>query len=150
MRGFQARNVMFCSVSDIGLTEERVLWQFKMRHIAYLGIATIFVVMGSGNLFLRVLGVLIGLFGVSAALYPRYALSFEAVALGVFNYALMRKRARKVVVLQEGVSRPKRLERSGRIEVRVSAKDYEQDFDEVAGEVGRSVLEKKKSKVRRI
>jgi hypothetical protein len=91
MKGFEARNLRFCSVRDIGIMDENVISILKVRHIVYLLFAAFIVLAGSGKS--QVVAFFIALLAVIAAFYPAKAVSFEAYLYGlVFNSFPVRKR----------------------------------------------------------
>ena len=143
---------MFCSVGEIRVTEERVIWQLKLRHVLYLGFAGIFLALGiNGGIFFFVIGVPLAVLSLIAALYPNEALSFEAVACGAFNYFIFRKKEKKVVTFSPDVrGRVRRCESTPRdIQVEVAPEEFENE-EEVAGEVAKVVIEAKRKDLKKI
>lgn len=154
MRGFQARNIMFCSVDELGATEERVIWRLKLRHLLYLGLAGMFLAMGvNGGIFFFAIGLPLGILSIIAALYPNEALSFEAVACGVINYFLFRKKERRVVSFPTE-TKIRSMRRSGNedftLQVEISPEEFENEEEEVAEGFSRIVLETKRKDVKKI
>jgi hypothetical protein len=91
MKGFEARNLRFCSVRDVSVLDENVISILKVRHIVYLLFAAFIVLAGSGKS--QVVAFLIALLAVIAAFYPAKAVSFEAYLYGLmFSSFPVRKR----------------------------------------------------------
>jgi len=101
MGGFRARNIRFCSVSDIGITEERLIWYFKLRHFLYLAVAALFFASSSGSTLRLLIAVFLATIALIAALYPRKAISFEALLLGALYFPFSRKREVKALKIDE-------------------------------------------------
>lgn len=100
MKGFEARNIRFCSVRELSLLDENVFWIVKVRQLVYLLLAAFILFAASGRMLL--FSALFALFAVFAAFYPEKSVSFEAYVLGaILNSIPARKRVRVKLEIPE-------------------------------------------------
>jgi|YelNatPaOPRAMG01_1025707.scaffolds.fasta_scaffold00765_2 hypothetical protein len=93
MMGFEARNVRFCCVRDVGIFEENVFWIIKVRQVFYLMLAAFLMLASAGKGIKFILSSAFALFAFSAAFYPAKAISFEALIFGaLMNFLPAKKR----------------------------------------------------------
>ncbi len=93
VKGFEARNIRFCSVRELSIFDEYVFWIIKVRQLAYFLLAAFILFTASDRMLL--FSALFALFAVFAAFYPAKTLSFEAYVLGaILNSIPTRKRVR--------------------------------------------------------
>lgn len=151
MRGFKARNMRFCSVSELGLGEERLLWYFKLKHFAYLAIAAISFSIGMRSPIALIFSIAFSLLAIMAALYPKRAVSFEAQIIGFLNYVLTRRKRRALVDVKKAQSETtKNMEKQMRKWDTLTDHELLVEDNGVAGESVRSVVEMRKKKVKKV
>ncbi|MEM2079314.1 MAG: hypothetical protein QW104_01340 [Nitrososphaerota archaeon] len=154
MGGFRARKFRFCSVSDISIGEEKIIWQFKLRHFIYLAISALLLTSSGGSAIRMFFSIAFAIIALMAALYPRKAVSFEALLLGAFYFPFSRKRDRKTLNTKLKVVKKETHEETKKIQIALSAEDFVNSRDSQeetpAGDSTRSVIELKKAKIRKV
>lgn len=154
MGGFRARNIRFCSVSDIGITEERLIWYFKLRHFLYIAVAAIFFASSSGSTIRLLIAVFLATIALIAALYPRKAISFEALLFGAFYFPFARRKETQTLKIDDAklvTPRENTEDSSEKLEVRLDSEEFAEEILETeAGEYTRKAVEMKKVKVKKI
>ncbi|MCS7119476.1 MAG: hypothetical protein RMH75_06540 [Archaeoglobaceae archaeon] len=157
MGGFRARNIRFCSVNDIGLAEEKLIWHFKLRHIVYIAISALMFTTSSGSLLKIMIAVVIGFIALMAALYPRKALSFEALLFGAFYFPIARKRVVRRIKTKSlnnknfSSTQITQIEEKNQkdLEINLDLKEVLED-DIPSGDSTRKAIDMKKMKVRKV
>lgn len=154
MPGFQARFEKFCSVSDIGFTEEKLIWYFKLRHIVYLSISAVSLTSSLNNPSRFLFAIIITFIAIIAAIYPRKSVSFEALFLGALAYPFTRIReVRKIstpkIEVKTNEVAPKAKNRE-KIVVKLDLNSFKDHSEEIAGESTKKAMEMKKIRIKKI
>ncbi|MEM2272449.1 MAG: hypothetical protein QXP56_07280 [Archaeoglobaceae archaeon] len=155
MTGFRARKLRFCSVSDIGVWEEKLIWQFKLKHFIYLAISALLLTSSGGSAIRMLLSIIFAIVALMAALYPKRAVSFEAILLGAFYFPFSRRRDRKKLIRKfQMVKEESVRKKKSQIQIYLTAEDFvssgSPQEEMPAGDSTRSVIEMKKTKIKRV
>ena len=149
MSGFRARNLRFCSVREIGVLDERILWYLGVRHVLGL-LFSMFLIVAAGWKVIA-FSAAIAFSILLASVYPSKSMGLTSLVFGAFRYALTSKRERvrvricEVRGIEKKVDEPEIDAKSPSVE---SFASWEEDS--TAGLATREVAARKSGRIREI
>ena len=149
MSGFRARNLRFCSVREIGVLDERILWYLRVRHVLGL-LFSMFLIVAAGWKVIA-FSAAIAFSILLASVYPSKSMGLTSLIFGAFRYALTSKRERvrvricEVRGIEKKVDEPEIDAKSPSVEIFASWEE-----DSAAGLATREVAARKSGRIREI
>lgn len=151
MGGFKARNLRFCSVREIGLMDEKIIWHLKVKHTLGILTALFLVIVGGRSPMTLVLSLVIAGLVVITAIYPTKSVALETILFGAVRYTLAGRKKSINVELDSSSSVGSTESRKAPLVIAPpSGAENLQEEDVAAGLITREAVARKSGKMRRI
>jgi len=153
--GFRARNLRFCSVREIGVLDERILWYLRVRHVLGLLFSMFLIVAAGWKVIAFSAAIAFSIF--LASVYPSKSMGLTSLVFGAFRYALTSKKERVQVRICESevrdIEKQKGVDRLeiGKVVKSPSVESFASwEEDSAAGLATREVAARKSGRIREI